>query len=285
MLSAGGGMRKGLFVCTAATALVVCGCTNFFTKFYQGQPDAKLIPGYDAAYAVSEDNIPIYSSNDIPDDVQKLMTRGFMPIGESAFYAPDNKVSADQLRKQAKQIGAEAVLIRTSHKDTLTGAIPLVLPNNSVSYTNATATACGAGGCATGYGTGTTTTYGTTTTMMPYSVSRSNFDAVYFARIRVRLGIYTLLLTDAERQQLQTNKAVKIAVVVQDTPAFLADVLPGDYLLSINGDPISSQENLASALNKFEGQDVELHLIRKGEPLTKKVHINTLTTAPPGTVH
>src|SRR5690348_6334440 len=118
-------MRKGIFACITAIALVAGGCTNFFSKYYQGQPNARLVPGYDTTYSISEDNIPIYSSNDIPADVQKLMTRGFMPFGESAFYAPDNKVNTDQLRKQAMQVGAEAVLIHSSYRDTLTGAVPL----------------------------------------------------------------------------------------------------------------------------------------------------------------
>lgn len=121
--------------------------------------------------------------------------------------------------------------------------------------------------------------------MMPYSVNRSNFDAIYFAKIRSRLGVFVIPLSDAERQELQTNLAMKIAAVIQDTPAFLADVLPGDYLVSINGDSISSGDGLTAALNKYEGQDVELHLRRNGQPLTKKVHINSLNEASPSLVH
>ena len=118
---------------------------------------------------------------------------------------------------------------------------------------------------------------------MPYSVSRSDYDAIYFFKTHTVLGIYPVDLTDSERQQLQTNLAVRVAAVMQDSPAFLADVLPGDYLLTINADPITDQKTYYAAIQKYLGQDVTLRLIRNGQIVIKKVHI--LELPPPAARH
>lgn len=260
---------------------LVSGCVNGFEKFYQGKTDARSLPNYDASYVVPDGRIPIYSSSDMQGDAQKLVERGFIPVGNSSFYAPDNKVDARQLQDQAEKIGAHAVLFHSSYRDTVTGAIPLTLPNNTTSYTNGTATAYGSGGSATAYGTSTTTTYGTTTTMMPYSQSRSNFETVYFVKVHARIGIYVVALTDDERQTLQTNLAVKVKAVVQDSPAFFANVLPGDYVVAINSDPITSPESWTAALQKYEGSDAAISLLRNGQSLSKQIHINTIPQSMP----
>jgi len=255
-----------LFTLTACTP-------NYFVKYYKGPADARAFPAYDASYSSPDGQIPVYTALDIHTDVLKLISKGYIPFGESSFYAPERKVSMDQLQDASQKVGAQSVLIQSHYRDTLTGAVPLVMPNNSTSYTSGTATAYGPGGSATAYGNSTTNTYGTSVAMMPYSVSRSDYEAVYFFKGRIVLGIYPADLTDYERQQLQTNLAVRVAAVTQDSPAYLADVLPGDYLLDINTDPITDKKTYYAAINKYHGQDVTLRLIRNGKIVIKKVHI------------
>ena len=269
-------MQKTFPFAAITLVLGLFGCTNNFARFYQGPSDARQIPGYDLSYTPRSDSIPVYSSSDIKTDMLKLMSQGFFPIGESAFYGPDTQVSGAQLQQQGRSIGAHAILFYSSYRDTISGAVPLVVPNNSVSYTNETATAYGSGGYATGYGNSVTNTYGSTTVMMPFSQSRSNFDAVYFVKVHSRLGIYVQPLSDSERQELGTNLALRIIVVVQDSPAFLADILPGDYLLSINEEVTASQESANQLITKYQGQDVTIHLLRNGKKITKNVHLNSL---------
>ncbi len=263
------------------TVLLLTGCGGgLFSKYYTGQDDIKSVPAYDASYELPNDEVPIYTSNDFQADTLKLMTNGFVAVGESSFYAPDGQVDRDQLEKFAKNLGAHAILYHSSYRDTVSGAVPLILPNNSVSYTSGTATAYGSGGYATAYGNSTTNTYGTQTVMMPYTSSRSNYDAIYFAKVHSHLGIVVVPLSDSERQTLGTNRAARVLVVVEGSPAFNADVLPGDYLQTVNDDTIINQQTLGSALQKYEGQDVTLTLIRNGKPITKKAHVDPYPTPP-----
>ena len=260
--------------------LLLCGCVNGFEKYYQGMPDGKLLPAYDASYPVpAVGTIPIYSSADVDADTQKLLSQGFVPIGESSFYGPENKVDRDQLQRQASAVGAHLVLFKSSYRDTISGTLPITVPNSSTSYSTGTATATGTNGSATAYGNAVTTTYGTSTAFVPYSQSRSNYLAVYFVKSRVRIGLYVSPLSDFERRNLQTNLAVKVTTVIQDSPAFFANIFPGDFLTAVNEDAITSRESWKAALDKYQGQDVVLHLLRDGKTLDKKIHINGFDAA------
>ena len=277
------GTVRVLFGVLLVCMLGACG-GGLFEKYYQGPDNLKASSRfYDSSYAVPNGEVPIYNSPDLKADTAKLVAAGFAPLAESSFYGPDSDVSADDLRGLAKKIGAHAVLLQSSYRDTITGAVPLVLPNNSVSYTNATATACGYSGCVNGNGTGVTNTYGTQTVMMPYSKSRSNFDAIFFVKVRPRLGLYVEPLSDVERQELGTNRAARITIVVQGSEAFISDVLPGDYLQSVNGDIIFNQQSLGTALDKYEGQDVKVALLRNGKPVNKTIHVDAITSYTPST--
>lgn len=256
------------------SVLLLASCTNRFAEYYQGPPDARIaLPDYDSTYSVPGGDAPIYTTTNINADTLKLVSQGFVPYAESAFEAPDWKVEIDHLQSVSNKTGAHLVLLKQARGEPITGVMPLSVPNNTVTYTTGNATAYGPGGYATAYGNAISRTYGTTLLMMPYVESQSDYVAVFFAKVRVPLGIYARPLTDAERQELQTNLAMRVVAVVQDSPAFLTDVLPGDYLLKINSDVISSQQTLYAAINRYVGQDITLDLIRNGQKINKKVHI------------
>jgi hypothetical protein len=270
----GGDMMSRLSLSAVGLALLLCGCVNGFEKYYKARIDVRTDPSYDSSYVMPTGKIPVYTTDDIKKDARALLAKGFIVIGESSFYMPDNRVNADQLQTQAKAVGAHLVLLKTAYKDTVTGAIPLTVPTTSTSYTTGTGTVYGAGGNATISGSAITNTYGTQTEMIPYSLSRSDFDTLYFAKAKIRFGTYTVNLTDKERQALQTNFAVRIDIVIENSAAFNANILPGDYLLSINDIPISSPATFVSTLKNVGGQDVTVHLVRNGAEIVKAVHMN-----------
>ncbi|MGI0015693.1 MAG: PDZ domain-containing protein, partial [Nitrososphaera sp.] len=272
-----GAMHYRAVVLTVATAIICGGCVNPFDQYYSGQPDARMSPVYDSSYVVSGDRIPVYTSDDPERDVRTLRIKGFDVIGVSSFYGPDNQVNPEQVQSQGRKVGAHIILVKSKYKDTVSGAVPLVLPNNTTSYSTGSATAYGPGGSATAYGSSTTTTYGTQTAIIPYSVSRSDYVAVFLAKARQRVGIYPIALTDEERRSLKTNSAVRVDFVVEGTPAFNADVFPGDYVVRLNDDVVSSPDTYVTLLNKYEGRDVTFHFVRDGKPLSKLIHINAIT--------
>jgi hypothetical protein len=259
----------------ALVATTLGACANPYQTYYRPNgnvpPDARQMPGY----APMQGPLQIYSTDDIARDVRAMRIKGWFVVGSSFFYGPGNKVTDAALRSQAERVGASAVLLSTKYKDTVSGAVPLTLPNNTTSYTTGTATAYGPGGVVNAYSNATTTTYGTTTTMLPYSVSRNDYGAVFFIRLQQRLGIYPRPLTDAERQMLQTNGAVGVDFVVEGSNAFRADVFPGDFALSIAGQQPGGPEDFLNIVKQHQGQQVDLTLRRGDQTLTKRVAINS----------
>ncbi len=94
-------------------------------------------------------------------------------------------------------------------------------------------------------------------------------------RIKQRLGLYPKPLDDAERQKLQTNSAVSVDLVVDGSPAFKADILPGDYVLSIAGQPPGGPEDFLKQIKEHQGQEVDLVLLRGDQRITKHVQLNS----------
>ncbi len=259
-------MKKFLLV---VLTFGLASCVNPYTRFYRGVPDARKIPGYEPAKA----ELQIYTTNNFKRDMRVLFRQGYVPVGQAAFNAPTRSVTEWELRQQAAKIGAQAVLISSKYAYTVSGAMPFTVPQTSTSFTTGTATAYGPGGTVTAYGSGMTTTYGTETMMMPFSIPHSDFDAVFFAKVKTQLGVYCLPLDDATRQRLQTNAGVKVLEVMDGSAAFRENILPGDVILAIGNDQIDSAKDLKQLLLKYQGQSVVFHLNRAGRPLDKRIEV------------
>jgi hypothetical protein len=258
-------MRVLIVLC----ATLCTACANPYAQFYQGQADARILP----FYLPSDEKIEVFSSNDLERDVRSLMRKGYAVIGSSSFNGAENSGKKSNLLSQAETIGAHVVLISSEYTNTISGAVPLVVPNNSTSHSSGTATAYGSGGSATAYGSSTTTTYGSETVMLPTQTRRYDFQAVYLARVRSRAGIIVTPLDDEARRRLQSNKGVVVDLVVEGTPAFLADVIPGDILLSVGDVAIYSRETYVQALDKYQGSTPDFTIVRGDQTLHKKIEI------------
>jgi S1-C subfamily serine protease len=109
--------------------------------------------------------------------------------------------------------------------------------------------------------------------MMPYSVARADFGARYFVKVRARLGIFAEPVPDEERKRIQTNTGVLVRVVMEDTPAFNSDVMPGDIVLSVGGDPIQSVPSFYRSLDKYQGTRPRFLIDRGGVRIEKEIDV------------
>jgi hypothetical protein len=268
-------MKRLLVILTA----VIAGCANPYAKFYQGTPDARVFPSYEQV----QEDLKIYSTDNFDRDAMSLMQKGYSPIGQASFNAGANQGSEWQLREQARKVGAHVVLISSRYTNTVSGAVPLILPKTTTSHSTGTATAYGAGGIVSAYGSSTTTTQGTQTMVIPYSVARYDFGALFFAKTKPRVGIYPAPVDDESRKRLQTNAGIKVLVVAEGTSAFRADVLPGDIVLAIAGESVESSEHYGKLLDKYEGQTVSFKIDRDGVSLEKQIMIRRYKDGEEGT--
>lgn len=247
------------------------GCANPVAQFYQGMTDVRSHPRYDAR----ETGVRIHTSDNLPRDERELFRRGYARIGQASFNASDSAVSEAHVREQAAVVGAHVVLVASRQSHTAAGAMPVAIPTTSTAYSTGMATATGRTGTATAYGSGITTTRGSQMVMVPYSVRHLDFGIVFFAKQKQRVGVLLGQIDDETRRRLETNAGVRVEAVAEGSPAFDANVLPGDILLSIAGEPVSSLDGYLSIVKKYERKQVPFNFDRDGKRIDKQIEIRS----------
>ncbi|MEZ6002391.1 PDZ domain-containing protein [Hyphomonas sp.] len=247
-----------LLGCAAACS---SGYSQFYTDYSQGvdyiappthEPEIVNVPG---------------SPQEV---IYAMFTNGYQLIGESSFNGPSEDTSG--AIAQAKKVGAEYIVLNSEYTNTVSGSIPMTTSKTITSNTSGTATAYGTGGMATGYYNGTTTTTVPTTTYIPYSTRRYDQNALFFApMIEPCLGIYPEELNDREKSGLGTNKGFRVAAVRKGSPAYNADILPNDYILTVNGIPVTDAKPPSAS------EYAEFGIVRRVGDSAEKISI-ALTT-------
>jgi S1-C subfamily serine protease len=73
---------------------------------------------------------------------------------------------------------------------------------------------------------------------------------------------------------LERNTGVVATGTVKGSPAFKANILPGDVILKIGGEDVIDSGGFRQQLAKFAGQTVDIDLIRGDHPKTIRVTLN-----------
>ena len=165
---------------------------------------------------------------------------GFAAVGISSFTQNAAAVDNSQAIAQAKSVGAQHVVLSTKDAGTYVGSIPIT--TNKTITTNSTTTANVNTNSGTVWGTANTQTSTSvpSTTYYPYAFTRNDYSAVFFAPMAdVCVGAWTDEASNAEKAELGTNKALKVLALRTGGPAYNADLLVGDLILSVNGEPPS----------------------------------------------
>lgn len=260
------------FIPVLVSLLLGACMANGYQKFYVG------VSGELSDYQYFEGQPQLYPTNDFDRDIDQLARRGYFPIGQSAFSGQiENTKNA---LKQASRVGAEIVLVSSKYVDTVSGSIPWQSPTTTTSTTNVYGSTQGTIGT-TPYagiytGTGTTTTRGTQTTYIPYSYQRYNQRAIYFSSKRLLLGVVFGPIPNTLRKELSTNKGVFVRIVVNDTPAFFADIFDGDIIMAVNDVAVYSPAELNNLLRRSAGKTVSLEIYRGGARIVKSALLNEI---------
>lgn len=260
----------------AIALLLLAGCVSGYQSFYK--PNDVATPEAFAANRVAPAPATPLLERSAPADLDTVeiayAKRGYAVIGYSAFNS-DGHESETAAVKQGQSVGADLVLVfDPKYTGSVTSNIALTSPTTTTSYTTGSATAVGAGGRVTAYGNATTTTTGSKTTYVPITAHYSNFGAVYFVKQRFNFGAITRDLSDSERQELQTNQGGVVTIIVDDTPAFRADVLPGDIIAAIDGVNVPNSDGFTRMLRERKGKSIIVTLVRKGQRIDKVVQLN-----------
>ena len=214
--------------------ITLTGCIS--NKYSSNYSNANLHPvDKFILHETSEPKI-IYSS-DFISSLDEAFEAGYGLLGESAFAQREGNLRSDSARQQiieqANKIGASLVICREKYLDTLHGNITTSSPVQNTSYHSGNI-----GG--TNY-SGTSTSYGTKTTSIPYSVNYSNYQTLFLARLVKgfpSMGLFFRSLTREDKIKYGRNQGVVVTIVVQDSPAWNADILPEDVLVAFDGNNV-----------------------------------------------
>jgi hypothetical protein len=239
-----------------ATALLsaASASANDWEKFYRPAVDPSLV----IPSTVEAEQVPF--TGNIEQDSDAMWRRGFIAIGYSYFNSANSKTK-DALRL-AKKLKARFVAIATELTSSETRSVPITTPTTSTTFSSGRANVTGSRGSATGNYSGTSTTTGTQTTYFPMTVNRFDKLAIYYAEVpKNGLGALTRELNAQEVAQFETRRGFVVRSVRDGSPAYNADVLPGDIVLKINGLPADSAAWEAAMQTN---QSIKIDLHRKG---------------------
>jgi hypothetical protein len=253
-------------------SLLACGCAGPFGQFYYD-----LTGGVDitelASVAIPSEEPKLLRGSDQEKDAYRMLEDGYGIVGYSSFNA--GNVNEKGAIIQAKKVHAAVVLVYGQYTNTVSGAMPLTLPDTQTSTTSLYGSAYGYGGSTTYSGTAYTTTYGTRTTYIPYSVRRYDYLATYWVKLKEPiLGIHGCALTDEVRQEIGSNQGALVHAVITGSPAFRADILRGDVVKKLGKVDVSDVESFQKALGQHAGEQVTVEIMRGGQTLRKEIKLN-----------
>jgi hypothetical protein len=252
---------RTMLVGWSLTTLLLGGCaTNGYSEFYT--PLAGATPEAIAATRAAPPTGSPQVTRVAHYDERVYARQGYGQIGYSSFstgYTPSEKDAITQ----AAKVGADLVVILSpQYQESVTTNLAITTPTTTTSQTSSSE-----------FGNFTTTTNGTQTTYVPTTINRYEYDALYFVKRRYILGANFRELTDGERQQMQTNRGVYVTSVVDGTPAYASDILPGDVIMGMNGQIANGTAGLQQLIKANRGQTVEISIVRAGKPLSKQVSL------------
>ena len=262
--------------------LLACvGCKNPFVDFYHDQTGGHNLVA-EGRIGKGTGSPQIFTGTTPEADSPRMYEDGYLLLGYSSFNG-NASVEKDDAISQGVRVGAATILLYPpKHTGTRSGSMPLVLPNNTTTYSTGSATAYGPRGTATAFGSATSTTFGTQVVDIPYSVERYDYMASYWAKDTrpIVFGARVLNLNPTERAEIGSNKGVKVIGVLKGGPAYRADILLGDVIRKIANTEIQDSVQFGQVLQENNGTTAAVALIRGGTPKTIMVELNALPASP-----
>jgi serine protease Do len=197
---------------------------------------------------------------------------GYRMIGWCQFNAPSGKTG---LAVQAEKVGAKMAIVQTSYSHTATGSVGVPVPTTSRSTSSHSGSVSSGGQYATYNATTTTTTRSMSMRYIPYSIDKYDYVATFWVKMKPPiLGIMMAELDESTRTTYERNTGVYVDLVLNDTPAFAADLVPGDVIIGFNDEKVVDCPSLNQLLRQCAGEEVTLTVLRKSGERTLTVQLN-----------
>jgi hypothetical protein len=229
---------------------------NDFKRFYEPIGDTGPIPF--ARDSQQPKIVP--STTDAWRDIALLWEKGYRPIGDATFEGgwEDDK----EALKFAKKIGAGYV-VRFSIDKGERHATRRVYSSHSSDSPFRT-NVIGSYGRTIGTLTGTVTTQWTETEIIPYTYTLYNQTAVYFRLLEKRgSGLFLIPPTKEGAETAGTGLGGQVLAVREGSPAYNADILPGDVITALDGQELPDYASFNRIIAEADDAPILVTLYRK----------------------
>lgn len=274
---------------------------NSFYKSNGTSPEIAAI-----VFELPSQNPRVFSTSDFAADGKRMLKEGFLPIGSADFTWSGSPTEA-QIIKKAREVGADVVLYKSKYDHTETGVRPAlgVIPGTTSTTTSSgTANAYGSGSySASAYGSNGVYAYGsgtysgsaygsyqgsTTTTTdpqfytynVPYSAQVNSYGMAFYRHAKPPiLGAHNVVLDEQAQKALGRNTGALVTVVVNNSPAFLSNLMPGDVITQVGQYQVTSPDALGAALGQLADSPTTVTFIRNNVEQAVAVKLNPIPVA------
>jgi hypothetical protein len=222
-------MKQFVMYCSIFITLVLVSCatTSSFSNFYKPlrSPEER---GYNVIRLNQDEEPRIILSNNLTNDLYDYLSRRYIILGKTSFNGPSEEFRND-IKMQCKKIGATVALYSIEYTHTNHG---------SIFYE-------GTGGA--------------------YSIRRYDYSVYYLVAFidDVGFGANLVDLDEQTRQQYRRNTGAFVHIVYVNTPAFYANIIRGDIIISINDNEILDSMDAFLIIDNFsKGEQVNIEVIR-----------------------
>jgi serine protease Do len=238
-------------------AFLSCATSSGYYKYYQEHFDTKTNP--DVVRLKENEDPKIFTSKNIHQDAVSVESNHYLVVGVSSF----NGVLAnyDGIKEICKKSGATLVLVSANLTDSKTESGNLTLPQTQTSTINGSI--YGNGG--NSFYNGTVTTQGTTNIPYSYTIDKYDQIAVFFIQTNKKflIGISSGEINSEIQKSVKRNTGIYVRVVYKNTPAFFANIIPGDIITKCNGVDVISYEQSSQLFSKLKSGDIiNLEILR-----------------------
>ena len=274
-----------LLACGLLPLIAGCVTNNPYSQFYNDATQGKRAADIQNDYSPPPDPV-VYQGKNTEQDAKAMLENGFMLLGWSSFSGAP--IDQEQAVRQARSLRASAVIVYSTYTHTLSGAVPLLVPDvqtvttHNSGFATGSGTAFGSGGMlnysgsANSFGSSQTTINGSRTMYMPYNVNQYDYHASFWIKnTNIVFGALLRDLTLEERRSLGSNHGAAIRVVVKNSPAFDADLIEGDIIKKLNDTDIAGTAQWYQMLGDYLGKTVVVTIFRNGKEERKTVTLRS----------
>ena len=214
---------------------------------------------------LASDQAKIVHSRNLDQDGAGLYEKGYVMVGYLGVTA--EAAPMELVGERAKNLGAGIALVSSKDAGVKSGLREIT---TRTSGSVATSLGYGMASASTGqtaYGNASAISFvpgRSSTQFVPFEQRQYEVQVAFWRkRAPNALGAYTELIPPEYRQQLKRNTGAYVVALEDNSPAFFANLLVGDVVVGINGEPVVTPDDLKSMLSHTEGA-LMLEILRDG---------------------